>query len=105
MEVFKAITGSWRSDNAPHSHNLMSGGKLYVKDEDYEHFLKAYSGDFVSGVRTMTLSEIITKHAFKMFFDLDFIDLVNCQTNLYLRLLQFCRPRLRSILIRMTYRT
>ena len=58
------------------THTKMSGGKYYIPESEYEQFQRIYAQDFDNGVRTMTLSEIKSEHAFKMFFDVDILDTV-----------------------------
>jgi len=47
----------YKSDGVPHTHTRMSGGNLFISENDYEEFQYKYSQMFDNGDRTMTYSE------------------------------------------------
>jgi len=64
----------YKSDGVPHTHTRMSGGNLFISENDYEEFQYKYSQMFDNGDRTMTYSEKRTDPVFKMYFDIDLLD-------------------------------
>ena len=64
----------------------MSGGKYFIPEDKYDEFQKMYSHDFDIGIRTMTLSEIKSDHAFKMFFDIDMLETCELSSEYILRI-------------------
>ena len=82
----REIHGNDGSKGIPLTHTKMSGGKYFIPDDKYEEFQRIYAQDFEIGIRTMTLSEIKSEHAFKMFFDVDILDTCQIQNEYILRL-------------------
>ena len=68
------------------THTKMSGGKYFIPEDKYDEFQKMYSHDFDIGIRTMTLSEIKSDHAFKMFFDIDMLETCEISNEYILRI-------------------
>ena len=67
------ITNQYSTDDEDqkHSHLLLNGYKLYVKDENLEIFNKKYA-ESISENEKLYIVEC-RKNIFKLFFDLDFL--------------------------------
>ena len=82
----REIYGNDGSRGISLTHTKMSGGKYFIPEDKYEEFQKVYSEDFDIGIRTMTLSEIKSDHAFKMFFDIDMLETCKISNEYMLRI-------------------
>ena len=58
-------------ENIKVSHLLLDGGKLYVKEENNEAFIRKYSEAIINGEKQYVVE--CKKEYFKLFFDLDFM--------------------------------
>lgn len=64
-----------RSSGSPFSNHCMFENITYFFSEDkYDEFLMVYAKCIDSNEKPIVLQEIITDHAFKMFFDVDFLE-------------------------------
>ena len=76
MYAWLSKMGSYKkTDGVPHTHTKMAGGNIYINDEDYDEFQRLYAKSFENGDRSMTFSERRSDPAFKMYFDIDILDL------------------------------
>jgi len=82
----REIYGNDGSRGISLTHTKMSGGKYFIPEDKYEEFQRVYSEDFDIGIRTMTLSEIKSDHAFKMFFDIDMLETCKISNEYMLRI-------------------
>ncbi len=63
-----------RSENAPRTHTLMSGGVIGVPDVEYDKFLTKYAHEVKMKNPVLTLSELRSDPIFRMYFDIDLLD-------------------------------
>ena len=71
---FLRAHGCFRNKTNPRTHTVMSGGVLYVAEEDYDEFLGVYAQEIDSGNRHLTFSELKSPNVFRMYFDIDMLD-------------------------------
>lgn len=64
----------------------MSGGCLYVAEDNYDEFLGIYAAEIRNGNKTLSFSELRSPDVFRMYFDVDILDTKTLNEEFLLRL-------------------
>lgn len=76
MGIFQFLSrnGFFHNKANPRTHTIMSGGCLYVAEDNYDEFLGIYAREIANGNKTLTFSELRSSNVFRMYFDVDILD-------------------------------
>lgn len=88
MGIFQFLSrnGCFTDKSNARTHNIMSGGTLYVSEDDYDEFLGMYAKEISNGNRTLSYSEIRSEKVFRMYFDVDITETKVLGTEFLLKL-------------------
>lgn len=71
----------FKNKNNPRTQTIMSGGVLHVSEDLYDEFLGVYAEEIKRGNRTLSFSEIRSENVFRMYFDVDILDVKVLETD------------------------
>lgn len=88
MGIFQFLSknGCFHNKANPRTHTIMSGGTLYVPEDNYDEFLGVYAEEIQNGNRTLAFSELRSSKVFRMYFDVDILDTKTLGEEFLLRL-------------------
>ncbi|AAR26870.1 FirrV-1-A46 [Feldmannia irregularis virus a] len=91
---FLRAHGCFHNKTIPRTHTIMSGGVLYVPEENYDEFLGVYAREIDSGNRGLTFSELKSGDVFRMYFDIDMLETRELDLSYFVHL---CRDMVRAM--------
>lgn len=71
---FLSRNGCFHNKANARTHTIMSGGCLYVAEDNYDEFLGIYAAEISNGNKTLAFSELRSSNVFRMYFDVDILD-------------------------------
>ena len=80
--------GCFHNKTIPRTHTIMSGGVLYVPEENYDEFLGIYAQEIDSGNRRLAFSELKSGDVFRMYFDIDILETYELDLSYFILLCQ-----------------
>ena len=88
MGIFQYLSnkGCFTDKTNARTHTIMSGGTLYVSEDNYDEFLGVYAKEILNGNRTLAFSELKSNTIFRMYFDVDMLETKALGTDFLLKL-------------------